>query len=155
MSAMDVVFLVLFGLLTLRAFLRGFTGEIFSLASFALGLVAAIFFFKTGAVFLRTLILKDIPLVPEIMSFVILFLIVFIIGKILERMVKDIVDRLKLGGLNSFLGFILGMVEGIARRALILVVLSIQPLFNPLPLFAESIIARLMLPLIGIANVYV
>jgi membrane protein required for colicin V production len=155
MSAIDVVFLVLFGLLTLRASLRGFTGEIFSLASFALGLVAAIFFFKAGAAFLRTMILKDIPILPEIMAFIILFIIVFIVGKILERIVKDIMDRLKLGGLNSFLGFILGMVEGIALIALILVVLSIQPLFDPQPLFAESIFARLMLPLIGIAYVYV
>jgi membrane protein required for colicin V production len=155
MSAMDVVFLVLFGLLTLRAFLRGFTGEIFSIASFAFGLVAAIFFFRPGAAFLRTLIFEDIPLLPEIMAFVILFIIVFIVGKLLERMVKDIVDRLKLGGLNSFLGFILGMIEGVALIALILVLLSIQPLFDPQPLFAESIVARIMLPLIGIAYIYV
>jgi membrane protein required for colicin V production len=154
-AAIDVVFLAVLALLTLRAFLRGFTGEIFSIASLTLGIFSAVFFFKNGAVFLRTLFFPGLPLVPEVLSFIILFLSVFVLGKILERIVKDIVNRLKLGALDSFLGFLLGIAEGIAVIALILIFITVQPLFNAGPLLGESLAARILLPLIGIARTYV
>jgi membrane protein required for colicin V production len=154
MTTIDVVLLVVAGLLTLRAFLRGFTGEIFSVASLTLGIFAAVFFFKNGAAFLR-FFMPDVPLVPEILSFLVIFLAVFITGKILEHVVKDIVNKLGLNGLDRFLGLILGIAEGIVVIALVLVFISIQPLFNSAPLLGESVLARLILPLIGIARNYV
>jgi membrane protein required for colicin V production len=155
MTAFDVVLLAVAGLLILRAFLRGFTGEIFSIASLTLGIFAALFFFKNGAAFLRILFLPGVPLVPEILSFLVIFLAVFITGKILEHVVKDIVNRLGLNGLDRFLGLILGLAEGIVVIALVLVFISIQPLFTSAALLEGSVLARLVIPLIGIARGYV
>jgi membrane protein required for colicin V production len=72
---------------------------------------------------------------------------VFILGKILDHIVRDIINRLHLDGLNRFFGLLLGLIEGVTLIVLILVVLQLQPLFDPLPLLSHSIFARFFLPL--------
>lgn len=158
MPVIDIVFLALIGLLTLRCFLKGFSGEIIALASFALGITGAVFFFRAGAAFFRTNplfkgIFSGIPALPEILAFIAIFVIVFIAGKIIDHILADIIRRLYLNGLNRFLGFILGLVEGVALVSLILILLTLQPLFDPVPLLSQSIFARLLFPLIGDINV--
>ncbi|MDR2144442.1 MAG: CvpA family protein, partial [Treponema sp.] len=148
MPAIDIVFFVLLGLLTLRCYLKGFTGEIIALASLAFGITAAVFFFRAGAAFIRTKWLSDVAVFPEILAFAGIFIIVFLAGKILDRIVKDIIERLHLDGLNRFLGLFLGFVEGVALVSVILVVLRVQPLFDSSSLLGESFFARLLLPLI-------
>lgn len=158
MPVIDVVFLALAGLVTLRCFLRGFTGEILALASFALGVMGAVFFFRPGAVFLRTSplfkgALTTTAAVPEILAFAAIFAIVFIAGKALDHILAGIIRQLRLDGLNRFLGFILGLVESAALVSIILILLSIQPLFDPAPLLGQSVFARILFPVIGKINV--
>ncbi|MDR2768251.1 MAG: CvpA family protein [Treponema sp.] len=152
LSAMDMVFLVLLALLTLRGFLKGFTGEFISLASITLGLIGAVFFFRNGGAFLRAHYLS-MPLLPEILSFISIFLIVFIAGKILEKILKDIIDKLNLEKLDKGLGLFLGLAKALALVSIILLVLSVQPLFDARNLLASSVFARVLLSLIGAASV--
>ncbi|MDR0403180.1 MAG: CvpA family protein [Treponema sp.] len=149
MQPIDIVFFALLGLLTLRCFLRGFTGEIIALASFAFGITAAVFFFRAGAAFIRGRALSDTAVVPEILAFAGIFFVVFVAGKILDRVVRDIIDRLHLDGFNRFLGFILGFVEGVALVSVVLLVLWVQPLFDSAPLLGKSFFARTLLPFIA------
>jgi membrane protein required for colicin V production len=149
LSSIDLVFIILLGLLTLRGFLKGFTGEFFSIASLALGLISAVFFFKNGAVFLRARYFQNLALLPEILAFFGIFLIVFIAGKILEHIIKDIISRLNLDKLDKVLGLALGLAEAIALISLVLLLLTIQPLFDSSSLLEGSIFARVFLPLIG------
>jgi membrane protein required for colicin V production len=151
--SLDLVFVILLVLLTLRGFLKGFTGEFFSLTSLALGLIAAVFFFKNGAEFLRARYFQNIALLPEILAFFGIFLIVFIAGKILEHIIKDIINRLNLNGLDKVLGLALGLAEALALISLVLLLLIIQPLFDSKALLESSIFARLFLPLIGVFRV--
>ena len=158
MPVIDIVFLALIGLLTLRCFLKGFSGEIIALASFALGITGAVLFFRAGAAFFRTSpmfkgVFSGVPALPEILAFTAIFVIVFIAGKILDHILADIIRRLHLNGLNRILGIVLGLVEGVALVSLILILVSIQPLFDPIPLLGESMFARLLFPLIGDINV--
>jgi membrane protein required for colicin V production len=74
---------------------------------------------------------------------------VFIAGKILDRIVKDIIERLHLDGLNRFLGIFLGFIEGLALISVILVVLRMQPLFDSSSLLGNSFFARVILPLVA------
>jgi membrane protein required for colicin V production len=149
MPLIDIVFFALLGLLTLRCFLKGFTGEIIALASIAFGVMAAVFFFRAGAAFIRTKALDDVAVVPEILAFAGIFIVVFIVGKILDRVVKDIIERLHLDGLNRFLGLFLGFVEGLALISVILIVLRLQPLFDSSSLLERSFFARVILPLVA------
>jgi membrane protein required for colicin V production len=147
-QVLDWIFLALVALLVLRGFLKGFTGEFFSIASLALALIASAFLFKNGAAFLRARYLQ-MALLPEILSFVIIFLVVFIAGKIIERIVTDIIDRLNLETLDKVLGIVLGLAEGVALVVLAIFVLHIQPLFNAKPLLETSLFVRVFLPFIG------
>ncbi|MDR2071813.1 MAG: CvpA family protein [Spirochaetaceae bacterium] len=149
LPAIDTAFFILLGLLTLRGFLKGFTGELFSIASLALGLIAAVFFFKPGGVFLRSRYFQNLSLIPEILAFTGIFLVVFIAGKIIERIVKDIITGLHLEKLDKALGLILGLAEALALISVTLLIIMIQPFFEPLPLLGESLFARFMVPLLG------
>ena len=148
MQALDMIFLVLIGLLVLRGFLKGFTGELFFIASLSLALTASVLFFKPGAAFIRLHYLQ-MKLLPEMLSFLIIFIVIFIVGKILERIVKDIIDRLYLDALDKVLGIFIGLAEGFILIVIILFVITIQPLFDPIPLITQSLFARLLLPFVG------
>jgi membrane protein required for colicin V production len=148
-AAIDIFFLVLMALLVIRCALRGFVGEVMAVAAFLLGLLASLFFYRNGGLFIRERFMPGTKILPEVLAFIVLFFIVFILVKILGRILKDIIDRISLGGVDRFLGILLGLAEGILVTGLVLFVLSIQPLFDPAPLLDRSIFARLLLPLIG------
>ncbi|MDR1618260.1 MAG: CvpA family protein [Treponema sp.] len=148
-AVIDIFFLVLIALLVIRCAFRGFIGEIMAVAAFLLGLLTSLFFYKNGGIFVREKFMPDTKVLPEVIAFIVLFFIVFILVKILEWILKDIIDRVSLGGVDRFLGILLGLAEGIAVTGLVLFVLSIQPLFDPAALLERSIFAGLLLPLIG------
>jgi membrane protein required for colicin V production len=148
MAIIDIIFIVLIFILVIRCALRGFVMEVMSMASVVLGLLAALLFYKPGAAFVRTKILEDVEVLPELIAFVSLMIIVFIVIKILERIIQDIISRITLlGGIDHSLGLVLGLLEGLLLVSLILFVLSIQPLFNPDSLLENSFFAKLLNPL--------
>jgi membrane protein required for colicin V production len=63
-------------------------------------------------------------------------------------MLKSIIQGIKLGGADKFLGLIFGFAEGIVVVSLILFILHIQPLFDSSVLLSDSIFAGFLLPLI-------
>jgi membrane protein required for colicin V production len=149
-ATIDIIFTVLIFILILRCALRGFVREVMSMASVVLGLLAALLFYKPGAAFVRTKILEDVKVLPELIAFASLMIIVFIIIKILERIIQDIISRITLlGGIDHSLGLVVGFVEGLLLVSLILFVLSIQPLFDQRPLLENSFFAKLLNPLVG------
>ncbi|GHV68207.1 hypothetical protein AGMMS49928_07110 [Spirochaetia bacterium] len=148
-AVIDFIFGAVILLLTIRCFLHGFVDEAFSMASIVLGLLAAVFLNKNGAIFIRTKILADVQILPEIMAFIAIFLIVFLVIKIVRAILKDIIKRVNLGGVDRILGLFFGLLEGFVVVSLILFVLTIQPLFDPLPVLRGSLFAELLLPLIS------
>jgi membrane protein required for colicin V production len=147
-AVIDIIFAVLTVIFIVRCSLRGFIGEIMSMASVVLGLLAAFFFHKNGGIFIREKFLPGMKLIPDILAFLALFLIVFILIKILELMLKEIIEGIQLGGADRFLGVFFGLAEGIIVVCLLLFVLTVQPLFDPAPLLNQSIFAKILLPFI-------
>jgi membrane protein required for colicin V production len=149
MAIIDIIFTALIVMLVLRCALRGFITEIMSMAAVVLGFLAAILFYKPGAAFVRTKILADMAVVPELIAFVSLIVIVFIVIKILAHIIQDIISRISLGGLNHALGLVFGLLEGLVLVCLILFVINVQPLFNPASLLEHSFFAKTLNPLVG------
>ncbi|MDR2102560.1 MAG: CvpA family protein [Treponema sp.] len=143
---LDIVFAVLILLLVIRCALRGLIKELSAAASLVLGVLGGVFFHKQGGAFIRTKILAEVPVLPEILAFIGIFLLVFFAMKFLERILRDIIEGIHLGGADHALGILFGLVEGIALIGLILLGLTIQPLFDAHPLLAGSIFARILLP---------
>jgi membrane protein required for colicin V production len=153
LSAIDIIFIILIFLFIVRCYLRGFIGEILSMAAIVLGLLASLYFYKNGGMYLRQRFMLEIKTIPEVFAFIALFIIVFITIKLLEIMLKGIIQGVKLGGADRFLGIIFGFVEGIMVVSLILFILNIQPLFDPSSIIADSFFANALLPLItGVRN---
>ena len=147
-AAIDFLFIALILIFTVRCALKGFISEIMSMASVVLGLLTALYFYSKGGEFVRIKFLPDVKILPEIIAFVALFLIVFASIKILEALLKDIVEGIKLGGADRVLGIFFGIAEGVVVVSLVLFILRIQPLFDPASIFENSIFAEMLLPLI-------
>lgn len=113
-----------------------------------LGILASLFFYTNGGEYLRVKFWPDLKIIPEVIAFIALFLIVFITVKLLEIMLKGIINGVRLSGVDRFIGIFFGLAEGIAVVSLILFVLRIQPLFDSSLILSESFFAKLLLPLI-------
>jgi membrane protein required for colicin V production len=149
MAIIDIIFLALTVILIIRCGLRGLIKEVMSMASVALGLLAAVLFYRQGAAFVRTKILSDVAVLPELIAFVTLLAIVFFAIKILEHILQDIIERIHVGGLDHALGLVFGLLEGLILAKLILFVIDIQPLFSAESLLEHSIFVKLLDPLMG------
>ncbi|MCL2276539.1 MAG: CvpA family protein [Treponema sp.] len=147
-SVIDIIFLILIGLFMVRCYLKGFVSELLSMAGFALGILAALYFYKNGAEFLRERFWPDLKTIPEVLSFLFLFVIVLIVVKLLAVMLKGIISGIRLGGVDRVLGLIFGLAEGIAVISLMLFFIRIQPLFDPSVIISDSFFANLLLPFI-------
>jgi len=148
-SVIDLVFVGLIGLFMIRCYLKGFVTEIFSMAAVVLGLLAALFFHKSGAEYLKNQFWHDTNItLLKIAAFVILFIFVFVVVKIVEKMLVNIIDAVSLTKADSYLGIIFGLAEGLVVVSLIILLLRIQPLFDSTAMLNDSVFARYLLPLI-------
>ncbi len=150
LAPIDIIFAALVLILTIRCALRGFIEEFMSVAAFVLGLLCAVVFVRPGAELVRGWLGPNS--FPEVLAFVGLFLIAFILVKLLEKILGDIVDRVNLEGLDRALGVLLGLLEGCLVVAIALFVLSVQPLFDPSSLLAHSWFAKYLLPIVHAAS---
>ena len=148
LAAIDIVFIVVIIIFALHTCVKGFVSEVMSLSAAILGVLSAIFLFRRGALFIRETYNLEIKILPEIIAFVVIFLAVFAAIKILEVMLKNIIEGIKLGGIDRVLGFLFGFAEGIIIVCLILFLISIQPLFDPGKILGRSFFAELLLPFI-------
>jgi membrane protein required for colicin V production len=151
-SALDIVFVALIFLLSLRSLFRGFITELMSMASITLGFLAAFLFHKPGAAFVAEKWFPSSPVLADIIAVIALFIIVFVAVKIVERILNDIISAVDLGGVDRLIGFFFGIAEGALLITLLVWLISIQPLFDPQPLLETSVIARILLPIVGSAR---
>jgi membrane protein required for colicin V production len=147
-AGIDIVFLVIIALSLLRCATRGFISELLSMAALIFGMLFAIFFFKNAALLIRAWFMPGVKVVPEIIAFVALFIIVYIVVKIIEVTLLNIIQGIQLGGLDHLLGALFGVVEGIVVVCLLLFLISIQPFFDPDTVLEKSVLAKLLMPLI-------
>ena len=147
-AVIDIVLLVLLLLLTVRGFIRGFVNEFFSLGAPALGILGAVLLHKNGAEFLRARYFNGLKGIPEILAFVAIFLIVFLACKLVQKIISDVVSGMNLSTLDKVLGALLGLTEGILAASLVLIVIRIQPLFDPSRALQGSLFAEIILPLV-------
>jgi membrane protein required for colicin V production len=143
-APLDVVFTIMIFIIIVRAALNGFVEEALGAAWLILGLIFAINFYNRGAAFIRTKMLENVKILPEVMAFTALFLIVFVIVKIITFILKDIVQKIKLGGLDHFFGALFGILEGLLAAALVIFVINIQPIFDKNAVLKDSIYNQIL-----------
>jgi membrane protein required for colicin V production len=147
MSILDWILAAIVILIALRCLVRVFVKEAASIAGEIAGLACALLFYKKVGTFINSLI----PLgnFAEFVGFFAAFLVGFIVVLIIGRLLREGLEAAHLERLDSFLGFIGGILEGAVVISVLLVLIQIQPLFDTRKILAESRIASIILPVIG------
>lgn len=109
---------------------RGLIREVFGKLAVVLAVLVAISFFGVLAVQLAAVISN--PLGASAVAFLLLFVVTFIVVKIVQLMLGAVFRGEILGSLNRTLGFFFGALEGLVLVALILLVSTVQPWFAEL-----------------------
>ena len=141
-SPIDVFFLLLIIIPAIVCASKGFAKELLGKGAFILGIWIALIFYKKLVPYVE----KGIHLhfLSVAIAFMLIFLVVFIIVMVIRQIVGAIFDGEIFKGLDRTLGFFLGLIEGIALVAIILIVISSQPWFNMDKLLGDSFFYKML-----------
>lgn len=148
MNVLDIVCLIILVIAVLRCFFRGFIDEIMTALSIFLPLLVAVIMYKPVTAWFS--LHNHFPAaIAYAISFGGILIIMFLIVKFLHSSIEAIIDNLELETADRILGAIVGLAEGIIIIALLLIVIRYQPVFDVETLLGDSLIARILLPLIA------
>ena len=140
----DVVCAAILLVAALRAAIRGFVAETFSLGAIAAGVAVAIIGHPLVVQQLETwweAAWWQLPL-----AVVVLFVATYLVVKWLEAISQRACAALRLKGLDHILGFGVGVAEGLLVVYGLLVLAQVQTLIDTGPWFADSIVQERLLP---------
>ena len=144
----DMVFAIIIFITIIHGYTNGFIAELFSWAGLVLAMGAAVIMYPYGTQYIRARAMQNVRYVPEILAFIVIFIIVMLLVKMIGKVMKDFVNKIKLGGVDKLLGAFFGFLEGLALCTLVIFVMAIQPFFNVTNVLDESILAQILLPII-------
>ena len=153
LAAFDVIAIVVLIVMGVRTAFRGFVAEFMTALAFIVGIGAAVLLTSSITVVLVPY-LGDTFWTP-VVAFLSIFLIVYLLLKIIEVTLHRIIDRIQLEKLDQALGFFLGMVEGFLLLAVIVFVLQVQTFLDVEGLFRESIVAGFIREIIPVGARYI
>ena len=109
MNFADLLFLLVALFFVIKGFIRGFISEFMSMAALILGLVAALMFQKQVAALLKDMVKSDTfrPLV----AFFILFIGTYVVVKLVEMLLHNAIEAIKMNSLDRLLGVVWGLLE--------------------------------------------
>ena len=149
-AGIDIVFAIIVVILAFRAAIRGFVKELLGTASLFLGIIAAVLFSGLVARLIDEYMGPSIW--SQVIAFLVIFLVVYLIVKLFESALNRLIERIHLDQLDHALGFFLGIVEGLVVVFVLLLLVQIQPFFEPEVLVEGSIFARILLPFLPFAT---
>lgn len=118
------------------------------MASIIIGVVAAVFFSKAGAVVVDGLI--GISRWSQIVAFLSIFLLVYLAIRLLEGLLQRVLEKIHLERLDRALGLVLGFAEGAIVVVLAIYLIRVQPLFDPGSILDDSVVAQFVLEIVPI-----
>ena len=148
-NPLDIVFIVIIAAGAIRVAIRGFIAEIMSVAALILGVAAAVFFSKAGALLIDTYI--GFSRWNQIVAFLVIFLAVYLIIKLIENVLHKVLEKIQLDRLDRALGLFLGLIEGGLAVIFLVYLLTVQPLFELGTFLEKSSIARFIIEFLPVA----
>ena len=155
MNTLDWIFVAVLALLGIRCMVKGFVAEVLSVAAVLVGILAALFLYKSAGLLFVGWGLPAAPaILPAALGFAVVFLVGFLVVKLIERLLEDGIEAAQLGGIDRILGLVLGLAEGLMIVCLVLIAMSlVEPSFKTIPGFSKllrgSAFARVLLPIVG------
>jgi len=151
-SLIDIIIMLLIIAAAIRGAIKGFVAEAASMAALILGIGGAILFSRKLSLVLEKYLGRTAW--NQLITFLLIFLVVYIAIKLLEGILHAIFEKLNLNKLDSALGFFLGIAEGLLLCGLALFVLNWQPVFETHELLRNSVFYRLLLPFLPRTDIF-
>jgi membrane protein required for colicin V production len=123
MNFLDIIFIIPIVWFAYQGFKRGLIIELASLLALILGIYAAIYFSGYAANFLMNNMdmgTKYVPMTSLILTFIVVVIVVYFIGKLLEKLVNIVA----LGFLNKFAGSIFGILKAAVVLSIVLLIIN-------------------------------
>jgi membrane protein required for colicin V production len=123
MNFIDILILAFIGLFVIYGFRKGFIISLASIVSLVLGIYAAIHFSN----YLDAVIMERLEPSKEwlpLLSFTIIFFAVVIVVFIVARLLEKVIDVVGMGFLNRLGGALLGLIKGILLASIILFIVA-------------------------------
>ena len=124
-NILDIIFIIIMLLLAFHGSVAGFIKEFFSKIAIVVGIFVAVVFYDQLSPFLLDYIKSDF--ITKILSFLMIFILGYLIVRVIQHFVGNIFDGEILAGLDKVLGFFLGAIEGLLIVCVILILFYAQP----------------------------
>lgn len=147
-APLDIVFLAIVGVSSIRTAMRGFVAEVMSFAAVVGGVAAAVLLSGKVAAYIGTH--YGVSVWNKVVAFLGIFLLCYLLIKIFERGIYRVVDGINLEKLDRALGFFLGVAEGLLVVVVIVLILQVQPFFKLGPTLHSSKAATIIMQLFPI-----
>jgi membrane protein required for colicin V production len=149
-APIDLVLALVVLVMMVRGVMRGFVAEVLSAAAIVLGILTAVLLVGPAGQLVERVFGPSIW--SGIIAFLVIFLATYLIVKLLEGLIQRGLEALNLHGLDRALGFLLGLAEGLLVALALLIILVLQPFFDPQTLVQDSLAARHLLPMVGVMS---
>lgn len=153
LAVFDVIAVVVILVLGVRTAFKGFVSEFMTTLALLVGVGTALIFTSRVATLLTPHI-GDTFWTP-VVAFLIIFLVAYIVLKIIEATLHRIIDKIQLEKLDQSLGFVLGVLEALLLLAVVVFLLQLQTLISVETLFEESYVAKFLQKIIPIGAEYI
>ncbi len=145
MAVIDIIFWIIILILSIHGAFRGFLDEFFSKIAIIAGIFIGLVFNKFLVPYLPKL--GNLIFLTRILAFLILFIVVYIAIRLVQKIVGIAFQGDIMKGLDKSLGFFLGIGEGFLVVGLILFLLHSQRFFEIQPVLSDSFFDKLISPL--------
>jgi len=144
MAAIDVVCGAILLAAAIRAAVRGFVAEVFSVGAVVAGLVAAFLGHPLAARQLAEW--WGDGWWNVVVAALVLFVAGYLLVKLVEALFESLFSSMRLRGLDRILGLAVGAAEGLIVVYLLLFLLHVQTLVDVESWFADSLVQEVLLP---------
>lgn len=124
----DFSIIGIIGISVLISLMRGFVREAISLLTWIIAFVVAFKFCGALANLFASFI--QTPFLRLILSFALLFIIVLVLGALINFLMGELITHSGLGGADRFLGMLFGFLRGVLLAGVLILLVSITTLVN-------------------------
>ncbi|MGL4983023.1 MAG: CvpA family protein [Treponemataceae bacterium] len=151
-AMIDIFFGIIVFIFMIHGSIRGFVEEFFSKLAFIIALIGSFLFYPHFIHLYENFV--SVIIVRNILSFASIFIIIYVIVRLLQKIVGLAFRGEILKGLDKSLGILLGVLEGLLIVGVLLFVLYSQQFFNTEALLKDSIFVKLLQPFVSQAQTY-
>ncbi len=141
-TVLDFIFAAIILVCAIIAVIKGFVREIFEKGVPVISIWMSILFYQKVSVLFEKSIKNHFACV--ILAFLAVFVLVFLLLKLVQLLFQKLFETSLLNSLDHFLGFVFGLLEGLAITCLVLLIFNVQPWFDLSLMLSQSFFFKIL-----------